>query len=73
MTGGLNATFQRTIKSWDGAATLSVTPPFPFAVAAGDTFTAYPGCDKLAATCALFANSANFGGQPNIPPPETAV
>jgi hypothetical protein len=73
MTGGLNATFQRTIKSWDGASTLSVTPPLPFAVAPGDTFTAYPGCDKLQSTCALFNNSANFGGQSNIPPPETAM
>lgn len=72
MTSGLNATFQRTIKSWDGASTLSLLAPFPFTIAVGDTFTAYPGCNKLRTTCALFNNSKNHGGTPNIPPPETA-
>jgi hypothetical protein len=73
MTSGLNTTFQRTIKSWDGAFGLSVTPPFPFAVSPGDTFYALPGCDKLRSTCSLFNNTANHGGEPNIPPPETAI
>lgn len=72
MTSGLNATFQRLIKQWDGASTLSLLVPLPFAVAPGDTFQVFPGCDKTRATCALFNNSANHGGQPNIPPPETA-
>lgn len=71
MTSGLNATFQRTIKGWDGSFTLSLLNPLPYAVSPGDTFTAYPGCDKTLATCNLFGNSLNFGGQPNIPPPET--
>lgn len=72
MTSGLNNTFQRLVKSWDGASTLSVTPPLPFAVAPGDTFSVFPGCNKLFTTCQAFANQANFGGAPNIPPPETA-
>jgi hypothetical protein len=72
MTSGLNVTFQRTIKSWDGAFGLSLLAPLPFAVAVGDGFTAYPGCNKLFATCQAFNNSRNHGGQTNIPPPETA-
>lgn len=69
-TSGLNATFQRTVKSWDGANTLSLFNPLPFAVAAGDAFTLYPGCDKLFTTCGAFANQPNYGGQPWIPAPE---
>jgi hypothetical protein len=70
MTSGLNATFQRQIKSWDGAGTLSLSYAFPFAIAAGDTFLAYPGCDKSFATCGLFNNQNNYGGTPFVPPPE---
>jgi hypothetical protein len=40
-------------------------------VAPGDTFTIYPGCNKLRTTCQAFGNDINFGGQPFIPPPET--
>ena len=75
-TSGLNAGFTRAIRTMASAAgvlTLGLIAPMPFAVAAGDTFTAYPGCDKQMATCTLFSNIANFGGQPYIPSPETAV
>lgn len=71
---GKNATFQRTIKSWDGAFTLSLLNPLPFTVSAGDVFEIYPGCNKLLTTCQLFQPATamtNFGGQPFIPPPET--
>lgn len=71
MTSGLNNTYQRTIKSWDGSFTLSLLNPLPFAVSPGDTFTVYPGCDKLFTTCGAFGNQINYGGQPFIPPPET--
>lgn len=70
-TSGQNATFQRTIKAWDGAFTLSLLNPLPFAVAPGDTFTVYPGCNKQLTTCEAFGNQINYGGQPYIPPPET--
>jgi hypothetical protein len=76
MTSGLNNTFQRTIKDWDGAFTLSLLNPFPFMVAAGDTFVAYPGCNKArdsAQGCAGFGNQANHGGFDFIPPPEVQV
>jgi uncharacterized phage protein (TIGR02218 family) len=73
MTSGLNATFSRGIRSWDGT-TLKLRAPFPFAVSTGDTFTAYAGCDKQLTTCtSKFNNAANFGGTDLIPAPENAV
>jgi len=71
MTGGMNKTFQRTIKTWDGSFTIGLLNPLPFPVAPGDTFLAYPGCNKLFSTCGQFGNQLNYGGQPFIPPPET--
>lgn len=68
---GANAGIGRTIKT---SADTSVTTiqPWPAAVAAGDTFTLYTGCDKSQATCnAKFSNLARFRGQPYIPAPET--
>jgi hypothetical protein len=70
-TSGLNNTFQRTIKSWDGSFTLSLLNPLPFAVSPSDSFVIYPGCDKMFSTCGKFGNQVNYGGQPFIPPPET--
>jgi hypothetical protein len=73
-TSGLNATFQRTIKSWDGVSTMLMFNPLPFAVAPGDSFTVYPGCSKLFSVCQQFQASTaveNFGGELFIPPPET--
>jgi uncharacterized phage protein (TIGR02218 family) len=38
----------------------------------GDTFTAFPGCDKTQSTCTTkFSNIANFRGYPFVPTPET--
>lgn len=74
-TSGLNNGFRRMIKSYDGTS-LFLIAPMPFAVAPGDTLTAYPGCDKTYAGangCLGFANQINFGGQDQIPVPETAV
>lgn len=68
---GLNAGFQRTIKSWDGAFTLQLLYPLPYAVSPGDVFDVFPGCDKQLTTCTAFANQVNFGGVPFVPPPET--
>ena len=72
-TSGLNTGFFRRVKSWDGT-TAQLNAPFPFAVAFGDLFTAYPGCDKVLATCTnKFANQLNFRGHDLIPQPEIAV
>ena len=75
-TSGKNATFTRSIRSAataSGVTTFSLIAPMPFPVLAGDTFVAYPGCNKKYATCGAFGNQANFGGQDKIPSPETAV
>jgi len=62
---------RRTVKSYTPGNVRLLTP-LPFAPAIGDTFTAYPGCDKTQATCtAKFSNLANFRGMPYVPVPET--
>lgn len=73
MTSGNNATFSRTISSWDGNDTLILFNPFPFDIEPGDTFQIYPGCNLSLGSCQAFGNEINFGGQPFIPPPETAA
>lgn len=71
-TSGANAGLKCFVKSYtqaSGQITLAypITPP-----AAGDTFTAYPGCDKTQATCTTtFNNLAHFRGYPYVPTPET--
>jgi len=72
-TSGANETFQRTVKMWDGSFTLSLLNPLPYVPAPGDTFNAYPGCNKLLTTCGAFGNQINYGGQPFIPPPEVVT
>lgn len=77
-TTGANATFSRTIRSWSPpsgsiSGVITLLSPLPFPVAAGDQFTAWPGCDKQLGTCGAFGNLPNFGGMPWIPPPETAT
>jgi uncharacterized phage protein (TIGR02218 family) len=75
MTSGQNSGFSRSIRAWTAGspASFSLMAPFPFPLAAGDNFDAYPGCDKLENTCLAFNNLSNFGGMPFIPAPETAV
>ncbi len=60
--------------SANGNGLFILTQPLPYAPAASDTFTVYPGCDKSQRTCKLkFNNLANFGGFPYTPTPETAA
>lgn len=73
ITDGPNKNFWRMIIAWDaGTKTMTLSAPFPFTLSAGDPFTAYPGCDKTKATCTLFANLLNYGGEPDIPVPESS-
>ncbi|HUK60236.1 MAG TPA: DUF2163 domain-containing protein [Stellaceae bacterium] len=72
MTSGASEGYARTVRSWSGGI-FTLIAPFPFGISTGDSFTAYPGCDKSFGTCALFQNTANFGGCLSIPAPETAV
>lgn len=74
---GLNAGISRTIKSHGGtvaATTVTAIAPWPFAIAPGDTFYAWPGCDKAQGTCeSKFASLPRFAGQPYIPLPDTVT
>jgi uncharacterized phage protein (TIGR02218 family) len=74
-TSGANVGFSRAIRQYTGTGgRIMLLAPMPFTVAPGDAFTAYPGCDKQLSTCInKFNNKVNFGGQPFIPSPETAV
>lgn len=69
---GQNNGTSRTIKSYS-TGNLSLSLPFLFTPSTGDTFVAYPGCDKTVPTCTgTFNNVVNFRGYPFIPSPETA-
>lgn len=73
MTSGPNAGFNRMIRAV-ASGVLQLIAPFPYELALGDDFIAYPGCDKLMTTCSgVYSNLANYGGQPYIPTPETAI
>lgn len=69
-SGALNG-MKRTIKA-SVPGSVSLLNPLPQAPANGDTFTAYPGCDKTMATCSnKFSNLVHFRAMPFIPVPET--
>ncbi len=72
-TSGANAGVSATIKSVVAGTSLTMGYPLYAAPAAGDTFTAYQGCDHRLTTCQTqFANQANFRGFPFTPPPTVA-
>lgn len=73
-TSGANTGFARMVRKHDTGGSIKLIAPMPFTVAPSDAFTIYPGCDKQLTTCtSKFTNTANFGGFPYIPAPETAI
>jgi uncharacterized phage protein (TIGR02218 family) len=75
-TSGANAGISRSVKNYGVTPTVTfeLISPFPVIPLAGDTFTAYPGCDKQQSTCTVkFRNLANFRGFPYVPENSTAV
>lgn len=75
-TSGVNNGISRSVKQYikGTTSTFALMSPFPNAPAAGDTFNAYPGCDKAKDTCQnKFSNLANFRGFPFIPENTTGV
>jgi len=73
-TSGANNGLKRTVKSYDPATGFTFALPLPVAPAAGDTISAFAGCDKTLATCRTkFSNSGKFRGFPYVPNPETAA
>jgi len=72
-TSGVNNGLVKAVSKYLGQQ-FTFNSPLPFLPSGGDTFTAYPGCDKTQATCtAKFANLANFVAFPFVPVPETAI
>jgi uncharacterized phage protein (TIGR02218 family) len=67
-TGGANSGYSEKIKTY-AADTFTLVRPAPFAVVAGDTYTAIAGCRKrLPEDCAgKFNNVLNFGGEAHLP------
>ena len=76
-TSGLNAGVSATIKAHalaSNTATLTLMAPLQSAPATGDTFNAYPGCNKAQATCSgTFNNLLNFRGWPFVPSPTASM
>jgi uncharacterized phage protein (TIGR02218 family) len=71
-TSGQNAGTTRTVKSFSNG-TVGLMFPLPYVPAAGDLFSAVPGCDNLLLTCdTKFNNKLNFRGYPFIPVPEVS-
>ena len=69
-TGAL-AGVRRTVKSYS-INNFVLLNPLPAVPLAGDTFTAFAGCDKSQSTCTTkFANLPKFRAFPYIPVPET--
>ncbi len=74
-TSGANAGLARAVKSYAQAnGQITFAYPLPNAPAAGDAFTAYPGCDLTMSRCSgRFNNLIHFRGQPFTPPAITGV
>jgi hypothetical protein len=77
-TSGVNNGFSRGIRAYAanviaGSDQAALVSPLVFLPSAGDTATVYPGCDKSTTACNAFGNILNFGGEPFIPSPETAL
>lgn len=72
-TSGLNNGIRRTVKNYT-VGNIYLAYGLPHAPEAGDTFKAYPGCDKRLVTCTdKFNNKARFRGMPFMPSPEASV
>lgn len=72
-TSGANNGVTKSVRSFSGGV-FSLSSPLTTAPVPGDTFTAWPGCDKLKDTCEdKFSNLLNFRGFPFVPDPETAT
>lgn len=66
-TSGLNSGRQKEVKSFN-AGVFGLTESMPQAIAVGDAYSVYAGCDKRLATCQTkFANVVNFRGEPHLP------
>jgi len=68
-TGGLNSGRTMEVKAYllAGGA-FELVQPMVSAIALGDTYSVYAGCDKQVLTCKTkFSNLVNFRGEPHVP------
>ena len=73
-TSGANAGISRTVRANGTDGSFTLIRPLPAAPAAGDTFTAYAGCDLKQSTCSgKFSNLTRFKATPYVPLPTTAL
>lgn len=74
ITSGASAGVMRTVRKHTAGGVIQLVQPLPTALAAGDTFQVYPGCDRSQATCGgKFSNSLRFRGYPFIPSAESVL
>ena len=75
MTSGANTGLWRTVRLHaNSGGTLNLVYPLPTVPTVGDTFDAYPGCDRQQTTCTTkYSNLANFRATPFVPVPEVGV
>jgi uncharacterized phage protein (TIGR02218 family) len=68
-TSGANQGVKRAVRGYKNAnGEFELDEALPAVPAAGDTFTAYPGCDKRWATCvSKFSNGGHHRGFPLLP------
>jgi uncharacterized phage protein (TIGR02218 family) len=70
---GANINASRSVRAFN-AGIFTLSAEFDTLPSPGDAFTAWPGCDKVMATCdTKFSNLDNFRGYPFVPDPETAT
>lgn len=73
-TSGACVGLKMEVKVHAADPSLTLFVPMPRAIAVGDTFTVYPGCDRSAATCqSRFDNLVNFRGEPFVPGQDRAL
>ncbi|WAC08905.1 MAG: phage BR0599 family protein [Thermodesulfobacteriota bacterium] len=58
------------VKDWGlSTTTFTLFLAMPKTIQIGDTYEAYPGCDKKVSTCEdKYDNVINFRGEPFVPP-----
>lgn len=78
-TSGANQGLAASINTYALANGIQLDVPLLAAIAVGDTFIAYPGCDYTYATCSAKFNNAGtpttpgrYSGEDYVPTPETA-
>jgi uncharacterized phage protein (TIGR02218 family) len=80
-TAGANAGLSMEIKRQQTGGVITLALPMPYAIVAGDTFSAVQGCNKLLKTssgytgdCKVkFSNVVRFGGFSEVPGPDKVL